>query len=165
MKEQFLHLGNNLMGIIIGGPGVTVQDFINKDYLTGDLKKKIIGTKDLSYTGDFGLQELLEKSEDLLAAEEVAQEKKIMQRFLQRLVKDEHRVTYGKAMVEKALSMGAVDVLLLSDGVISEEDIQLYEDTAEESGCEVRVISTETREGVQLKNLGGYAALLRFPIS
>jgi hypothetical protein len=39
--------------------------------LTGDLKKKIIGTKDLSYTGEFGLQELLDKSEDLLAAEEV----------------------------------------------------------------------------------------------
>lgn len=77
MKEQFLPLGNNLKGIIIGGPGITVNDFINKDYLTGDVKKKIIGTKDLSYTGDFGLQELLEKSEDLLAEEEVAIEKKI----------------------------------------------------------------------------------------
>ena len=40
MKEQFLHLGNNLKGIIIGGPGTTVNDFINKDYITGDLKKK-----------------------------------------------------------------------------------------------------------------------------
>ncbi len=164
MKEQFLHLGNNLMGIIIGGPGVTIQDFINRDYLTGDLKKKIIGTKDLSYTGDFGLQELLDKSEDLLAAEEVAQEKNIMQKFLQRLVKDEHRVTYGKAMIDKALSMGAVDVLLLSEGSVSEEDIQIYEDKAEESGTDVRVISVETREGVQLKNLGGYAAILRFAI-
>lgn len=165
MKEQFLHLGNDLMGIIIGGPGVTIQDFMNKNYLTGDLKKKVIGTKDLSYTGDFGLQELLEKSEDLLAAEEVAKEKNIMQQFLTRLVKDEHRAAYGKLQVEKAMKMGAVDVLLLSEDVVSEEVIQNYEDLAEESGCEVRIISTETREGVQLKNLGGYAALLRFSVS
>ena len=164
MKEQFLHLGNDLKGIIIGGPGTTVGDFMNKDYVTGDLKKKIIGTKDLSYTGDFGLQELLEKSEDLLAAEEVAREKKVMQRFLQGLVKDSGKVTYGKAMIEKALAMSAVDVLLLSEGVVSEDDIQAFEDRSEESGCEVRVISGETREGVQLKNIGGYAALLRFPI-
>ena len=32
---------------------------MGKDYITGDVKKKIIGTKDLSYTGEFGLQELL----------------------------------------------------------------------------------------------------------
>jgi peptide chain release factor subunit 1 len=165
MKDQFLHLGNDLLGIIIGGPGTTVGDFMNKDYVTGDLKKKIIGTKDLSYTGDFGLQELLEKSEDLLAEEEVAREKKIMQKFLLRLVKDEHRVSYGKEQVEKAMTMGAVDVLLLSEEVVSEEVIQEYEDLAEESGCEVRVISGDTREGVQLKNLGGYAAILRFAIN
>ncbi len=48
----------------------------NKDYITGDIKKKILGTKDLSYTGEFGLQELLDRSEDLLSEEEVAQEKK-----------------------------------------------------------------------------------------
>lgn len=165
MKDQFLHLGNDLKGIIIGGPGVTVQDFVNKNYLTGDLKKKIIGTKDLSYTGDFGLQELLEKSEDLLAAEEVAQEKEIMQKFLERLVKDEHRVTYGKAMIEKALEMGAVEVLLLSEEVVAENLIEAFEEKCEETGAEVRVISGETREGVQLKNLGGYAALLRFALS
>ena len=40
-------------------PSTTTNDFMGKDYLTGDLKKKIIAIKDLSYTGDFGLQELL----------------------------------------------------------------------------------------------------------
>src|SRR3989338_1092617 len=48
MKDQFLSLGNNLQGIIIGGPGTTVNDFLNEDALTGDLKRKILGTKDLS---------------------------------------------------------------------------------------------------------------------
>jgi peptide chain release factor subunit 1 len=70
MKEEFLHM-TELKGIILGGPGTTINDFMNKEYVTGDVQKKIIGTKDLSYTGEFGMQELLDKSEDLLVAEDV----------------------------------------------------------------------------------------------
>ena len=164
MKEHFLHLGNDLQGIIIGGPGITVNDFMNKDYVTGDLKKKIIGTKDLSYTGDFGLQALLEKSADLLAEEEVAQEKKIMQEFFKMLVKAIEKTAYGKMQVEKALAMSAVKVLLISEH-LPDSEIMRLEEIAEESGAEVRVISVETREGVQLKQMGGYASILRFPVS
>ncbi|MBI4980698.1 peptide chain release factor 1 [Candidatus Woesearchaeota archaeon] len=134
MIEQFLPLGNNLKGIIIGGPGVTVNDFMNHDYVTGELKKKIIGTKDLSYTDDFGLQELLDKSTDLLEAEEVAREKKIM-----------------------------VDTLLLSEN-LPEDRIFKLEEQAAKGGTEVKIISIETREGVQLKEMGGIAAILRFEI-
>jgi peptide subunit release factor 1 (eRF1)/intein/homing endonuclease len=163
MKEQFLNLGKDLKGIIIGGPGVTINDFMNKDYVTGDLKKKIIGTKDLSYTGEFGLQELLDKSSDLLAEEEVAQEKVIMQRFFKQLLDNPKKVAYGEAEVMKALEMAAVDLLLISENV-EEETIFELEEKAKEGGSEVKIISIETREGVQLRELGGYAALLRFEI-
>lgn len=163
MKEQFLPLGNDLKGIIIGGPGITVNDFMNKDYLTGDIKKKIIGTKDLSYTGDFGLQELLERSEDLLAEEEVTQEKKSMQVFFKQMMENPKKVTYGEKETLKALEMNAVDVLLLSE-VLEEERIFELEELAQLGGAEVKIISTETREGVQLRDLGKIAAILRFEI-
>src|SRR3989344_6439303 len=65
MKENFLPM-IDLKGIIMGGPEVTVNDFLNHDYLTGDIKKKIIGVRALSYTGEFGMHELLERSQDLL---------------------------------------------------------------------------------------------------
>src|SRR3990167_7072745 len=93
MKNQFLPLGNNLKGIIVGGPGTTVNDFLQKEYITGDLQKKIIGTKDLSYTEEFGLQELLDKSEDLLAEEEIAREKKTMQEFFNEFRENPKKVT------------------------------------------------------------------------
>ncbi len=163
MKEQFLHLGNNLKGIIIGGPGITTNDFLNKDYLTGDIKKKIIGTKDLSYTGEFGLQELLDKSEDLLAEEEVAQEKKIVNKLFKQLLENPKKVAYGEKEVLKALEMAAVDLLLLSEEV-PEEKIFMFEEKAQTSGAEIKIISTETREGTQLKNLSGIAAILRFEV-
>ncbi|HIJ10668.1 TPA: peptide chain release factor 1 [Candidatus Woesearchaeota archaeon] len=161
MKEQFLHLGNNLKGIIIGGPGITVNDFMNKDYLTGDLKKKIIGTKDLSYTGEFGLQELVDRSQDLLAEEEIATEKKVMQQFFTVFRENPKKVTYGDAETLKALDMNAVDILLLSEAM-DEDKMEQFEEKAQEGGPTVKIISTETREGVQLRDLGKVAAILRF---
>ncbi len=163
MKDEFLAMPD-LKGIILGGPGTTVNDFMNKDYLTGDVKKKIIGTKDLSYTGEFGLQELLEKSEDLLANEDVAAEKKLMQRFFHELSKDTGLAAYGKQEVMDALRMGAVDVVLLSE-TLDDQLIASFEDAAEPVGSRVEIISTETREGAQLKEMGGIAAILRYQVS
>jgi peptide chain release factor subunit 1 len=163
MKEQFLPLGNDLKGIIIGGPGTTINDFINKDYLTGDIKRKIIGTKDLSYTGEFGLQELLDKSEDILAEEEITQEKKVMGKFFDLLNTTPAKVTYGKVETLNALEMNAVDTLLLSES-LEEDEIVTLEEKAREGGATTIIISTETREGVQLKDLGKIAAILRFEI-
>jgi len=163
MKDQFLPLGNNLKGIIIGGPGITINDFLNYDYITGDLKRKIIGTKDLSYTEEFGLQELLDKSEDLLAEEEVALEKKTMSRFFEEFRDNAKKVTYGEKETLRALEMNAVNILLLSEALPEEKIIELS-DKAAAGGSEVKLISVETREGQQLKELGGIAAILRFEI-
>ncbi len=164
MKEQFLSLGNNLKGIIVGWPGITVHDFLNKDYLTGDIKKKIIGTRDLSYTDEFGLQELLDKSQDLLAEEEIAIEKKIMDWFFKVFRDTPRKITYGEKETIKALEMNAVDTLFLSEQ-ISEDKIFELEEKAQKGGATVKIISTETREGVQLRDLGGIAAVLRFEIA
>lgn len=163
MKDQFLPHGNNLQGIIIGGPGVTINDFLNHDYLTGDVKKKILGTKDLSYTGEFGLQELLDKCEDILVEEEVAQEKKIMNHFFNVLREKPAKVTYGEKETRKALEKNMVDILLLSEG-LPEDILFELEEQARKGSSTVRIISVETREGVQLKELGGIAAILRYDL-
>jgi len=160
MKEEFLQL-EGLKGIIIGGPGVTINDFLNYEYVTNEVRKKIIGTKDLSYTEDFGLQELLEKSEDILANEEVSQEKKIVSQFLNLLGKKPGMVTYGKEQSMKMLQAGVVQTLLLSE-TLEDSEIEEFEKAAEKMGTDVKIISTETREGVQLRDLGKVAAILRY---
>jgi peptide chain release factor subunit 1 len=162
MKNQFLTM-TNLKGIIIGGPGSTISSFMEKNYLTGDLKKKILGTKDLSYTGDFGLQELLEKSSDILASEEVSHEKQIMQKFFGYLATKPGMVSYGEDHVKTHLKMGAVDSLLISEN-LDDEKIEEFEELATEQGTTVEIISTETREGVQLRDMGMIAAILRYDV-
>ncbi|MBW2984139.1 peptide chain release factor aRF-1 [Candidatus Woesearchaeota archaeon] len=162
MKEQFLGL-KGLKGIIVGGPGPTKHDFIELGNITSELKKKIIAVKDLSYTGDFGLQELVDKSQDVLAQEEIAAEKKIMAKFFDILSKKPGMVSYGEQEVMKNLKLGAVDTLLLSED-LEDEKIEEFEKEANVVGTTVNIISTETREGVQLRDIGKVAAILRYEV-
>jgi len=160
MKEQFL--GNqNLKGIIIGGPGPTKYDFIDTGYIPTEVKNKIIAIKDLGYTGDFGIQELVDKSEDVLAQEELMDEKRVMGRFFDTLAKNPGIASYGEKDVMKNLKLGAVDTLLLSE-TLEDEKIEEFEKEASLVGTDVKIISVETREGAQLKDLGKVAAILRY---
>ena len=162
MKSQFFTM-EGLKGIIVGGPGPTKYEFVDSGLITADLKKKILGIKDLSYTEEFGLEELLEKSQDILAQEEVADEKKTVNRFLELLATKPNSVAYGEAEVKRVLEMGAVDLLLLSEQ-LPDEKIDEFEQLAKRYSTTVKIISTETREGAQLKDLGKYGAILRYEV-
>ena len=162
MKETFLKM-EGLKGIIVGGPGPTKYDLVEGNFITNEVKKKIIAIKDLSYTGEFGLEELLEKSQDVLAQEEVIEEKKIVGKFLELLATKQGMVAYGEADVMNKLKMGVVDILLLSED-LPEEIIEEFENTAKPVGTEVRIISTQTREGAQLRDFGKVAAILRYEV-
>jgi peptide chain release factor subunit 1 len=160
MKDQFLNLPG-LKGIILGGPEVTVVDFLNQEYLTGDVQKKILGYKALSYTEEFGLQELLDRASDLLGEAEVAEEKKVMQRFFDLLNKRERMVDYGYDSVRKKLEAGMVDILLVSES-LDETKAEELEEIAKRFGSTCTIVSVDTREGVQLQELGKVAAILRY---
>jgi peptide subunit release factor 1 (eRF1) len=162
MKDAYLE-NKDLKGILVGGPGHTKNEFVDSNYITDQVRRKIIGVKDLAYTGEFGLQELLEKSQDILAEEEVVEEKKIMNVFFTLLATKQSMVAYGLAEVRERLAMGVVDVLLLSEG-LDESVIEEFEALAEPVGSKVMIISVETREGVQLKDIGKIAAILRYEV-
>ena len=161
VNKEFLSLGTKLKGILIGGPGMTKEKFAHGSYLNNQLKEKLKPLQDTSYTDESGLKELLTKSRDILANDEITQEREIMHKFLKVLATDPTKAAYGRADIERALSFSAVDTLLLSETVT---DADKYEELADKSGAKVMIISVETSEGVQLRDLGGFAAFLRFPI-
>jgi len=162
MKDQFLGM-DNLKGILLGGPGPTKYDFVDSGVLTADVKNKIIAIKDLSYTGDFGLQELLDKSQDELANEEVAKEKKLVGQFLELLATEPNKVAYGEVNVKYALEQGAVETLLLSEA-LDEDKIDELDAIAKNFSTDVMIISCETREGTQLRDIGRMGAILRYAL-
>jgi peptide chain release factor subunit 1 len=160
MKDQFLNL-EGLKGIIVGGPGPTKHTFVDGGFITDQVKKKIIAVKDLSYTDDFGLQELLDKSQDVLAKEEVASEKEAMQKFFNLLATKPKIIAYGYEDVKTKLELGIVEIILVSE-LLDEKQVEELEKIAEQFNSEITMISTETREGAQLKDLGKVAAILRY---
>ena len=162
MKEQFLE-NRDIKGILMGGPGRTKNDLIDGNYINNELKQKIIAIKDLSYTGEYGLQELVDRCEDVLANEEISEEKNLVNEFLTKMAKEPAKVSYGKEQVMELVKQGAVDTLLLSEE-LDEKIMDDFENESKNVGTNVKIISTETREGVQLKNIGMVGAILRFAV-
>lgn len=119
MNDDLLPLKDDLKGVIVGGPGFTKEEFVKGDYLNYEIKDKIIATVDTSYTGEFGIREVIDKSADILNDLDVMHEKKIVQKFLKELIKDKGLASYGEEEVRNNLIMGAVDTLLLSEDLLS----------------------------------------------
>ncbi len=161
-NKEFLPNIKELKGVILGGPGPTKESF--KEYLNNEIQRKIVAVQDLTYTDESGLHDLVEKSREVLAKEAVTDEIKIMEKFLTTLAKNPDRATYGEIPIRKALEMGAVDTLLVSE-ILDTTVIEDLERLASASGAHIKLISLDTREGKQLKDLGGLAAILRYAIN
>ena len=71
------------------------------------------------------------------------------------------KIVYGEKETIQALQRNAVGELLLSES-LPEDKIFELEEQAQKGGAEVKIISVETREGVQLRDLGGIAGILRY---
>lgn len=106
---------DKLEGVVIGGPGPIKERFADGDYLHYQIKKKVLGVKDTSYTDEYGLEELVKRSEDLLRKASVMKEKKLLERFFKNLGSE--NVIYGLKNTLNSLKMGAVEKLLISEGL------------------------------------------------
>lgn len=107
----------DLKGIIIGGPGPSKYDFQEGEYLDYMLKKKVIAAVDTAYVGEQGVEEVVEKSQEIFSGVRYAEEKRIVQRFLYEIGHDTGLGVYGESHVRKALKDGVLDTLLISEKV------------------------------------------------
>src|SRR3989344_6678750 len=115
LNVEFAAVGKDLKGILVGGPGPTKETFVNGAYIHNELKKKILAIKDIAYTDESGLHELVEKSNDTLAEAEIIKEKNLVNEFFTLLATNSDKAIYGVNDIFKALEMGAVDKLLISE--------------------------------------------------
>ena len=116
--ETFLPI-ENFKGLILGGPGPTKYDFEKGDYLNYTFKEKIIDVIDTSYVEEQGVKEIVEKAPEIMRKVRYIEEKELMKQFLYEIGHDTGLVTYGEDEVRKSFQMGAVRMLLLSDGLDS----------------------------------------------
>ena len=118
MTEAFLSRPE-IKAIIIGGPGYTKEYFATQDYIHHELGKKVLPTfLDVGYTDEYGLRELVEKAREILVGLDLIREKDLVQRLMNEIRKEEGGLAaYGEDHVRHALALGAVDTLLISEGL------------------------------------------------
>jgi len=162
VKNNFFDM-KKLKGIIVGGPGPTKEDFLKEGQLVTALKDKVLGVKDIGYADEYGMELLVEASRDLLAEQEITREKELLEDFFTKLAKQPEKVAYGLEAVQKALEVGAVNLLILNKK-LGKRQIKQLADKAENIAAKTELVSEETEEGQQFKSLGGVGAILRFAI-
>ncbi len=162
MKKIFFD-NEKLKGILVGGPIPTKDEFLDNEYMATKLREKVIGRIDLGDTSESGLKELVEKSQDILSNQEIIHEKKVLEKYFDTLGKNPGMATLKEVDTKQALEYGAVATLLLSKSTNKKITKELTK-IAKGIGSEIEIISTDTEEGIQFKNLGGVGAILRFKV-
>jgi peptide chain release factor subunit 1 len=144
--SEIFQTHENIQGILVGGPGPTKQYFVDESFLHYEVQEKIIDTFDTGYTDEYGLRELVSAASDTMENLKISKEKHLMKRFLREISKtDNSLAVYGEASVIKALEVGAVDTLLLS------ENLRKYRVKLKCSSCDysgVRTISEDDLENI-----------------
>ena len=136
INQAFMEL-EGLKGILVGGPGSTKDYFISKDFIHHELKKKLIDTFDTGYTSDFGLKELAQNAAKTIETIDLFEEKRLMERFFKEIRQTHGGLSiYGIQPVRTAINMGAMDILIISEGL--RKDIVTY--TCETDGTLKEII-------------------------
>jgi peptide chain release factor subunit 1 len=123
-NDLFVDERHELDGILVGGPSPTKDEFLDGDYLHHELRDKVVGKFDVAYTDESGLYDLVDAAQEVLADQEVMQDKAEMEEFFE-LLNTGEKATYGFEQTRRNLVMGSVDRLLLSEDLRS--DVIIYD--------------------------------------
>ncbi len=179
IRSYFSDIANGLESAIsetdgrfaIVGPGLAKESFVN--YLRATrpkLLERLMAVGQASTGGIAGIHEALRSGALRGAMREarIMEEIEAVKEVLKRLGASSGDVSYGLDEVEEDAKAGAVDTLLVCDGLLREANdefrarLESVIKTVEDKGGKVLIVSDEHEGGRALSSLGGLAALLRF---
>ncbi len=160
--------------VILAGPGFTKQDALEHIEEHPNVTDTV-SVVDTSAAGGRGVHEVLKRGAvaDVRRDTRIAAESAAIDELTARIGGD-GAAAYGIDAVAEATDYGAVETLLILDERLREEragdgdwDVDANDliQQVENQGGDITVFSHQFDPGRQLKNLGGIAALLRYPIN
>lgn len=149
--------------LVILGPGFT------KEALARKVRERIPETSDqivvlsTGQAGMAGIHEAMKRGLGGKAVEEsrVARETQAVESLFAAIGAD-GMYSYGKPSVTTAADAGAVELLLVSDSLLRDVEVEDLLKTVERARGEFMIISSLHEAGRRLESLGGVAALLRY---
>lgn len=136
-------------GIIIGGPGPAKDNFYKM--APYNYQHKILGVVDTGYTDEYGIREVIAKSQQLIQEQEVVKEHALLERFVKEAVGG-GLATYGEKEVRKAIESRQADMVLLSEGLGLRKAEWKCGNCGHEEG---KVVEGESDESRQCPSCGG----------
>jgi len=151
--------------LVILGPGFAKEAFmayLKENYPEIAKNAQVVSS---GQTGAAGVAEIIKKGVGgkVLEISRLAVETRLIEEVLIR-IKMNGAVAYGKDDVRRAVELGAVEVMLLTDKEAKTEQGEELMRAVEKSSGRIEIISTTHDSGRQLESLGGYAAILRYKI-
>ena len=157
--------------IILASPAFWKEDLM-KNIKDEEIKKKIT-LATCSCSGKEAIDEVLKRPEvkNVLSQQRIAKELKLVESLLEEISKNNLAV-YGLNETEKAVTAGAVEKLLVTDGIIQKTRLnktyekidQMMKNTESMKGI-VNIIGSDNDGGKKLDGLGGIAAILRYKLN
>jgi len=114
---------NRVNVLIVGGPGPTKNDFLKGNYLHYELTNMLLNVVDTQSAGKEAIREVFDKSSEILKNMCEPEEKRIVQRLMVSLSKQDGLATYGLDSVLAALKKGEVQVALVTDNTDIVENV------------------------------------------
>ncbi|MEM1664708.1 MAG: mRNA surveillance protein Pelota [Zestosphaera sp.] len=168
-EEVVRYLESEKIDFLIVGSPTVLREALTKELKTRIKGKLKIFTDSVSIGGRAGIQELLKRDsvKGLLQEFVIVEGEEILEKFLKLLTSDPERIAYGLRDVEFAALSNAVDILLVSEDLLTSDEYERIEkifNVVEEKGGSVRIIPAESPLALKLKGFGGVIALLRFAL-
>src|SRR3989344_3592591 len=154
--------------IILASPSFWKEELMKE--LKDDEIKKIMIQATCSSATKNGIDEVIKRPEvkEALKHERTAREMNSVEELFTEIAKN-NLAAYGIKECEKAVEMGAVRLLLITDNLILKSrnenfyrKIDWLMKQTEDTKGDVEIISTEHEGGMKLEGLGGIGAVLRF---
>jgi len=103
----------NVSGLILAGLADFKTELALSDMFDPRLKEKIVKIVDVSYGGENGFNQAIELCAEALQNVKFIQEKKLISKYFEEIAQDTGKICYGVKDTLFALSMGAVETLIV----------------------------------------------------
>jgi peptide chain release factor subunit 1 len=107
----------NVNGMILAGSAEFKKDLYASDMFDQRLQPKVLNIVDISYGGENGFNQAIELSAETLLNVRFIKEKKVVGKFFEEVSLDSRKYCYGVTDTIRALTMGAVETVLLFEGL------------------------------------------------
>lgn len=152
--------------LIVVGPGWTRERVVDELRKHHREHGKDLLTEGTGQAGMVGVHEAIKRGlvERVVKDHAIARDTALFEQVLTEIAKDTGLAAYGPEDTRRALQMGAVETLLVTDVMVRTHKVDKELALAEKAGSHVHVLAETHEAGERLRGFGGIAALLRFAI-